>query len=143
LIAILDKLNKKLSIIEKKLYKILKSSLRSKILCFVGVEQHSQHIEKMEERKKILIQLLAKYLKGTENFNQEEEEKLLKESVLLSQDIEKTIKNGKNIDETWVMLNLKNKENEDINNVNNDIDKENEKKDINISIISNFNQNFN
>lgn len=133
----MDKLDNKLSIIEKKLFKILKSSLRSMVLEHVGVVQHTRHIEKMEERKKIFIQMLAKYLKGTENFNEEEEMSLLKESAILSQDIEKTIKTGKAIDETWVMLNIKNKDYEKKE------EKDNEKTDLNLSIISEFNHNFN
>jgi len=107
------------------------------VLEYVGVAQQTRHIEKMEERKKIFIQMLAKYLKGTENFNEEEEMSLLKESAILSQDIEKTIKTGKAIDETWVMLNIKNKDNEKKE------EKENEKTDINLSIVSEFNHNFN
>lgn len=90
----------------------------------------------MEERKKIFIQMLAKYLKGTENFNEEEEMSLLKESIILNQEIEKTIKTGKKIDETWVMLNIKNHENE------NKDENEEEKTDINLSIISEIDHNF-
>lgn len=91
----------------------------------------------MEERKKIFIQMLAKYLKGTENFNEEEEMSLLKESIILSQEVEKTIKTGKKIDETWVMLNIKKNDDDIQNNENQD-----EKTDINFSIISEINHNF-
>jgi len=91
----------------------------------------------MEERKKIFIQMLAKYLKGTESFNEEEEMSLLKESIILNEEVEKTIKNGKIIDKTWVMLNIKNQEN---NNENDE--KQEEKTDINLSIISEINHNF-
>jgi len=91
----------------------------------------------MEERKKIFIHMLAKYLKGTESFNEEEEMSLLKESIILNEEVEKTIKNGKIIDETWVMLNIKNQEN---NNENDE--KQEEKTDINLSIISEVNHNF-
>lgn len=136
LLAILDKLNKKLTIIEKKLYKILKSSLRIKLLNYVGVAQHSWYIEKMEERKKIFVQMLAKYLKGTENFNEEEEMSLLRESIILGQEVEKTIKTGKKIDETWVMLNFKNNQN------NKKEENHEEKTDINLSIISEINHDF-
>jgi len=81
--------------------------------------------------------MLAKYLKGTESFNEEEEMSLLKESIILNEEVEKTIKNGKIIDETWVMLNIKNQEN---NNENDE--KQEEKTDINLSIISEVNHNF-
>ena len=102
----------------------------------MGVAQQSWHIEKMEERKKIFIQMLAKYLKGTENFNEEEEMSLLKESIILSQEVEKTIKTGNKIDENWVMLSLKNHDND-----KND-EKQEEKTDINLSIISEIDHNF-
>jgi len=132
----LEKLNKKLTIIEKKLYKILKSSIKFKLLNYIGVEEKTKCIEKLEERKKIFIQLLAKYLKGTENFDEEQEMSLLKESVYLGQDVENTITSGKNIDETWVLLNMKNKKNEENINV------EGEQNNLNHSIISQFNDNF-
>jgi len=49
----------------------------------------------MEERKKILIQMITKYLKGSENFNEDEEMSLLRESMILIQEVDKTIKTGK------------------------------------------------
>lgn len=80
--------------------------------------------------------MLAKYLKGTENFNEEEEISLLRESIILGQEVERTIKTGKKIDETWVLLNLKNHENEE------NRDNLEEKSDINLSIISEINHDF-
>jgi len=102
----LNKLNKKLSIIEKKIYKILKFSLKNKLLNFIGVTYDSNQIQKMEEKKNNFIQLLAKYLKGTENFNEEQEKDLLRESFGFNSEIENTINENKIIDENWVILNM-------------------------------------
>jgi hypothetical protein len=129
-LGILQKLNKKLTIIEKKLYNILKSSIRSRLLKYLGIEEKTKCIQKSEERKKLFIHLLAKYLKGTENFNEEEENSLLRESIDLGHEIIETINTGKIIDETWVLLNLKNKENDEIAS------------DLKISKISEFNYDF-
>ncbi len=119
------------------------------LLSYVGVAQHSRHIEKMEERKKNFIQMLAKYLKGTENFNEDEEMSLLRESMILSQEVDKTIKTGNKIDETWVLLNFKKQENDNKDDNDNnkkddnhDYNQHEKTTDINLSFISEINHDF-
>jgi len=102
-------------IIEKKLYKILKNSLKTQLFEFIGVNQSEKQIQKNAEKKKILSEIISKYLKGTENFDEKEEKNLLNESILFSSAIQNSVKNGEKIDETWVYLSVRNDKNNDKN----------------------------
>lgn len=95
----------------------MKYSLKSKLFNYIGIEQQNKYLDKIDEKKKTFTLLLSKYLKGTEAFNESEENNLLKESENLTHDVEKSIQIGQEIDETWVLLNIKNSNqaNEDSN----------------------------
>lgn len=103
-LAILRKLNNKLMIIDKKLYKILKYSLRSKLMKFIRVKQFSEEQERFEEKKKTFRNIMIKYLKGSENLNQDEYTEILKECENSTRKVEIT----KDIDNSWVLLNTNN-----------------------------------
>jgi hypothetical protein len=107
----LNKLNKKLIIIEKKLNKILKNSLKTQLYELIGINQSDKFKQKNDEKKRILSEIISKYLKGTENFDEEEEKNLINESILFNSDIQNSVKNGEKFDETWVNLSIiKNKD---------------------------------
>jgi hypothetical protein len=93
-------------IIEKKLYKILKNSLKTQLYEFIGINQSAKQIQKNIDKKKFLTEIISKYLKGTENFDEKEEKHLINESILFNSDIHNSVKNGEKFDETWVYLNV-------------------------------------
>lgn len=107
-IEILKKLIGKLKIIEKKLNKVLKCSLKGKLFDFIGIGENKDEMEKRIQKKKVLSSVIIKYLKGIDIIDKEEEN-LMNESILLKSEIDQKIKNQEKIDEDWVLVCIKNK----------------------------------
>lgn len=107
----MNKLNKKLTIIEKKLYKILKTSLKIQIYEYIGFNSNENQIKKNNQKKKILSDMIKKYLKGTEEFENENEKSYIDESSIYESQIQKSLDVGDKIDDTWIYLSLKNSPN--------------------------------
>ena len=92
--------------IEKKLYKILKLSLRSLLYNHIGLIETKDYYSKMEAKKKKFTEIISKYLKGTEDFDESQDKNIFQESTMLGNELEKSFTEGKKIDETWVLLNI-------------------------------------